>query len=77
MQYEEEVAAEVLVKRGVKKKLPGFVFLLDLAVVVTVQKAGQKGTIDQDMPGILKLKKMSPSDFRATFAANQTVRMAG
>ena len=25
----------------------------------------------------LKLKKMSPSDFRATFAANQTVRMAG
>lgn len=61
MQYEEEVAAEVLVKRGVKKKLPGFVFLLDLAVVVTVQKAGQKGTIDQDMPGILKLKKMYDS----------------
>ena len=24
----------------------------------------------------LKLKKMSPSEFRATFAANQTIRMA-
>jgi len=59
--YDEEVTAEVMVKRGVKKKLPGFVFLFDLAVVVAVQKAGLKGTIDMDTPGILKLKKMYDS----------------